>query len=204
MIISVEGNIGTGKSTLLNKLKEIMDIEIHLETLDNAFLERLSDFNLDPQRYAQPLQEHITSMRENLMAEIYDDDKIHIIERSVISDKAFSSAMLEYRFITQRFYNLYTHRINEEMFKHPMDMVIYLKADPERSFFRQLGRGREEESSLDLQYINRLNDHHNVWIPNYIEYYNIKDYLEINYNNFSTGLEEIKNALRKRDVGVKG
>jgi deoxyadenosine/deoxycytidine kinase len=204
MIISVEGNIGAGKSTLLNKLKEIMDVEIHLETLDNTFLEKLRNFNIDPQRYAQPLQEHITSMRENLMSEIYGDDKIHIIERSVISDKAFSSTMLENQHITQRFYNLYTHRINAEIFKHPLDMVIYLKTDPERSFFRQFERGREEESSVDLQYITQLNKHHNIWIPNYVEYYNIKNYVEINYNNFSTGLEEIKYALRKRNVGVKG
>ena len=173
-----------------------MGAEIHPELLDDTFLERLGDFNEDPQRYSVPLQEHITGMREELGERIHGDDKTHIIERSVISDKVFSSAMFEQGLIDQRFYGVYTDRVCRELEKHPIDLVVYLRADPEVSFRRQLGRGREEESNVSIEYLQLLHKHHEIWIPNYVEYFNT-GYLEVDYNTFKKP-EEIRDAIEER------
>ncbi len=196
MIISIEGSIGTGKSTLLNNLKDILDVEIHPEKLDEAFLKCLGDFNEDPIRYAAALQEHIMRMRVALAKEIHGSKKVHIIERSVISDVVFAYVMVSDGFIDQRFYHQYVVKARRELEERPLDLVLYLRTDAEVSFRRQLERGREEESNVSLTYLQDLADSHDIWIPMHVDYHNIA-YEEVDYNTFIDP-EEIANVIRKR------
>jgi deoxycitidine kinase/deoxyguanosine kinase len=196
MIISIEGNIGIGKSTLLDNLKDILDAEIHPEKLDDAFLKCLGDFDKDPQRYAPALQEHIMNMRIALAKETHGSDKIHIIERSVISDVVFSYVMCGDGFIDQRFYHQYVVKAREELEERPLDLILYLRTDPEVSFRRQLGRAREEESNVSLDYLTKLSRSHDIWIPMHASYHHTF-YEEIDYNTF-VDPEEIANVIRKR------
>ena len=196
MIVSIEGSIGTGKSTLLAQLSHLLDCKIYPERLDDAFLKCLGDFNEDPQRYAAALQEHIMRMRIALAKEIHGKEGLHIIERSVISDVVFSYVMCKDGFIDQRFYHQYVVKAREELEERPLDLVLYLRADAEVSFRRQLGRGREEESNVSLTYLQELADSHDIWIPMHADYHNIA-YEEINYNTF-VDPEEIADVIRKR------
>jgi deoxyadenosine/deoxycytidine kinase len=196
MIVSIEGSIGTGKSTLLAQLSHLLDCKIYPERLDDTFLKCLGDFNDDPTRYAAALQEHIMRMRVDLAKEIHDKEGLHIIERSVISDVVFSYVMRGNGFLEQRFYNQYIEKARRELEERPLDLVLYLRADAEVSFRRQLGRGREEESNVSLTYLQDLADSHDIWIPMHTDYHNIA-YEEIDYNTFIDS-EEIANVIRKR------
>jgi deoxyadenosine/deoxycytidine kinase len=196
MIISIEGSIGTGKSTLLAQLSHLLDCKIYPERLDDTFLKCLGDFNEDPQRYAAALQEHIMRMRIDLAKEIHGKEGLHIIERSVISDVVFSCVMVEARFLSQHFYNQYVVKARRELEERPLDLVIYLRADAEVSFRRQLGRSRAEESNVSLTYLQELADSHDIWIPMHTDYHNIA-YEEIDYNTF-VDPEEIANVIRER------
>jgi deoxyadenosine/deoxycytidine kinase len=196
MIVSMEGNIGTGKSTLMAQLSHIIDCTIYPERLDDVFLKCLGDFNEDPARYAVPLQEHIMRMRIDLAKEIHGKEGLHIIERSVISDVVFASVMRSSHFIEQGFYNQYVVKARRELEERPLDLILYLRADAEVSFRRQLGRGREEESNVSLEYLTDLERSHNIWIPMHADYHNIA-YKEIDYNTF-VDPEEIANVIRER------
>lgn len=196
MIVSIEGNIGTGKSTLMAQLSHILDCTIYPERLDDVFLKCLGDFNEDPVRYAVPLQEHIMSMRIDLAKEIYGKEGLHIIERSVISDVVFASVMRNSHLIEQRFYNQYIVKARRELEERPLDLILYLRADAEVSFRRQLGRAREEESNVSLVYLADLKKSHDIWIPMHADYHNIP-YEEVDYNTFIYP-QEIADVIRKR------
>jgi hypothetical protein len=196
MIVSIEGSIGTGKSTLLAQLSHILDCKIYPERLDDTFLKCLGDFNRDPHRYATALQEHVMRMRIDLAKEIQDKEGLHIIERSVISDVVFSYVMKGDGFLEQRFYNQYIEKARRELEERPLDLVLYLRADAEVSFLRQLDRGREEESNVSLEYLTNLERSHDIWIPMHTDYHNIP-YEEIDYNTFIDP-QEIADVIRKR------
>lgn len=196
MIVSIEGNIGSGKSTLLEKLSHILDCKVYPEKLDETFLERLSDFNRDPLRYAQALQEHIMNMRIALAKELYGKEGLHIIERSVISDVVFAHVMERDGHIDQTFYHQYVLLARRELEERPLDLVLYLRTDAEVSFRRQLERAREEESNVSLEYLQALEKSHNIWLPMHTHYHNI-NYEEIDYNTFIDP-KEIANVIRKR------
>ncbi len=196
MIITVEGSIGTGKSTLLTNLKEIMDVQIHPEELDETFLELLGRYNDSPIDGAEPLQEHIMSMRIALAEKLEGQGGIHVIERSVISDVVFADVMKKAGDICPVFYGNYLSRAERELSTRKIDLILYLRADAEVSFRRQLGRGRIEESNVSLDYLNKLYKSHEDIIPMFADMYDIA-YEEIDYNTFPDP-EVIKNVIEKR------
>ena len=49
------------------------------------------------------------------------------------------------------------------------DLLIYLKASIPTLVAQIQKRGREYESSISIDYLNRLNEKYNKWIDNYTE-----------------------------------
>jgi deoxyadenosine/deoxycytidine kinase len=51
----------------------------------------------------------------------------------------------------------------EEKFKPKPDGIIYIRCSPEKCLERLNSRWREEETSIKLEYLNRLHNLHEEW-----------------------------------------
>lgn len=175
IIISLEGNIGVGKSTLMGVLeKEFSDIadfvyepvDEWLNILDENEEKNLLDiFYEDKKRWAYTFQNvaYITRMKR-----ILDTTKnVVIMDRSLDGDyNTFTKMLREEGCLNDiewqsylMWYNLYRDYIGKNIKKS----YVYLKCSPEVAISRIAKRNRSEEKSISIDYINKLHDSHEKW-----------------------------------------
>ncbi len=91
-----------------------------------------------------------------------------ITERSVYTDKEVFAKMLhENNKIDEIMYKIYTNmfdtfiedRINTKK-------IIYVKTEPEICYNRINKRKRSEEKSISLDYLEKCDEYHNIWLDN--------------------------------------
>ena len=155
--ITLEGNIGVGKTTLLHKLAKELGWEPVEEGIefDEGFQELLAE------RYLNPTDENVAKLQlyvANFMAErinALDPDKYYVVERSVFATELFSLAAGRDDIVDA----LAGHvlRVRPPLF------YIYLAAPPEMCLERISQRDRKGESSISLEYLNILHDLHERW-----------------------------------------
>ena len=170
MRIYVEANIGSGKTTFLdilkdnyNTIKEPLDEWLKLTDGKENILDK---FYKDPDRWAYTFQmetfmSRIQSIKEN---EIKD---INIIERSIYTDmNCFASLAHENGHIQELEWKLYKKWFNwlDDSFDVKADGYIYIKTDPKISYNRIAKRSRTEESSIPLKYLEQVNQKHQQWL----------------------------------------
>lgn len=185
-IISIEGNIGTGKTTFINFLKNnIRDKNIVFleEPLSEWLLIKdsngeniMSKFYKNKKRWALSFQINVLFERSrkiiNKINEFIDnneyDNIIIITERSINTDKnIFVNALKDDNDIDQLEYQLFNNWFNwikEIHNKIIPNYYIYLKANYKKSYERILLRSRCEESNIPIEYIKKLNDNHDSWL----------------------------------------
>ena len=56
--------------------------------------------------------------------------------------------------------------LENKFFKNP-DGIIYIQCTPEKCYERMNKRGRDEETSVKLEYLNELHDKHEDWLQNW-------------------------------------
>ena len=179
MIISVEGNIGTGKSSLIKYLKhhygtnknivfisEPVDEWLKLKDSDGSNI--LGKFYNDQERWSYTFQMNAFITR---CKQILNHDKsgtLIILERSIITDrKVFAQLLYENKKISKLEWELYNNWFNwlSEAFNVKPDKYIYLYADPETSYSRIEKRQRAEEKDLvSYEYIKQVHDKHEEWL----------------------------------------
>jgi len=170
-IIYIEGNIASGKSTLLprisNALKEIykMDIYSYPEPLDIwseikhcdiPLLQLLYEF---PQQYAPTFQYLTLITRQSQYIEFLEKkgDSIAIIERSYLSDRLFQNVMHGEKYI---------HNLDMAIFKTAhiptiKHIHLYVRTDPTICYERiHLQRKRPEEQNINILYLEKLHRLH--------------------------------------------
>ena len=182
IIISIEGNIGSGKSTILEKLQDFMKdnnrIVFLKEPVDiwetikdtNTGENILQKFYNNQNKYAFPFQVMAyasrLSMIRNTIKNSTDIDII-ICERSLAADKHIFAKMLyddckiddiSYQ-IYNKFYNMF-----EDEFK--LDGIVYIDADAEICSERINKRSRAGESSISLEYLQKCKSYHHEWLTN--------------------------------------
>ena len=184
LVISIEGNIGTGKSTLLANLK------IHLQThypdiaAKILFLEEpvdvwgkfcdengtniLEKFYKDQRRYAFTFQVMAYISRLSLLKNAIRDNpdcEIIIIERSLCADKNIFMDMLHDDGIVENIeYNIYSEWYTQFISEYRMDAVIYLDSTPTVCQKRISRRGRDGEDAIPLDYLKKCRDYHTKWL----------------------------------------
>ena len=92
--ISLEANIGVGKSTLLPLLAKELDVNHVEEDLseDSSFLKALGEYNKDSST-AIDLQLTINKYRVKVAKETLMG--VHLVERSMLSDLVFAKVMCD-------------------------------------------------------------------------------------------------------------
>lgn len=154
IIICIDGNIGVGKSTLLNELHK-RGYTVIKEDID-TWGWCLNKFYSDPHRWAFTLQMAILNSMISQYRNIQSmGDRLVFIERSPEAGMIFTRnnyhngnlSLDEYNLI-ESYYNLF------EWYPH---IIILLKASVDKCMERIKRRNRECEKSITADYIYHLN-----------------------------------------------
>lgn len=175
-IISIEGNIGSGKSTFLKLLKEnVKDVYFLDEPVeqwdtikDECGKTILENYYSDPKKYSFSFQMMAYISRLSLLRQAIKSNKYNIIitERCLYTDKnVFCKMLYDDTMISVMDYTIYNKWFEE--FTGLMDNIyyIYLKTDPQIAEKRILHRNRKGET-IKLEYLIRCNDYHDNWLNN--------------------------------------
>lgn len=165
--IAIAGNIGAGKTTLVNKLAHHYGWEPLFESVeDNPYL---SDFYEDMTKWAFPLQIFFLHSRFRQAQTILESSSTIIQDRTIYEDAhIFARNLYESGNLTERDYQNY-FSLFESMSDvvRPPDLLIYLKASIPTLISQIARRGREYESSISIRYLEDLNKHYDDWINQY-------------------------------------
>lgn len=178
-IVSIEGNIGVGKTTFINKLRniDISDVEFINEPVNewlnlkdengNNFLDI---FYKDMKRWGYTFQNlaYITRMRNVVEKLMVPNNRYVITDRSIETDKNVFAKMLHDDKIMDdlewNIYNYWNNFFETYIKKTTKHNVIYLKSSPEIAMERIKKRGRIEEATIPFDYIKKLSNYHDDWL----------------------------------------
>jgi len=221
-IFSIDGNIGSGKSTLVKLLERHKnnfqyDIEFIQEPVDEWVKivddkgeSILTKFYKDQQKYSFSFQmmayiSRLNNIR-NKMKECKDDKKIviFITERSVLTDKNIFARMLyDENKIEDINYKIYLKWFNEFIDEIPIIGNIYIQTDPKTSFKRINKRNRDGEN-IPIEYLENCHKYHEEWLNNNENLIiNCNDDFESNKDKFSNIQEKIYNFIINKIVSQK-
>jgi deoxyadenosine/deoxycytidine kinase len=167
--IAISGNIGSGKTSLAEKLSRHYGWTALFESVDtNPYLK---DFYTDMTRWAFHLQIYFLNSRFRQVNEIRASEKTTIQDRTIYEDAyIFAANLHKSGHISDRDYQSYLDIFKSMInFVHPPDLLIYLRSDIPKLVRQIQKRGREYEYAMRLDYLKNLNDHYEDWIGNYKE-----------------------------------
>ena len=165
--IAVSGNIGSGKTTLAEKLARHYGWVPLYESVDhNPYLR---DFYDDMTRWAFHLQIYFLNSRFNQVHQIRQSEKTIIQDRTIYEDAyIFASNLHKSQHISDRDYQSYLDIFHSMInFVKPPDLLIYLKADIPKLVQQIQKRNRDFEFNIKLEYLKNLNEHYEEWIGKY-------------------------------------
>jgi len=174
--ISVEGSVGAGKSTLLKYFEKYPEIGVYTEPLD--IWQNLNGTNFldlaynDPKRWGMTFESLVTlTMAEihlkNTMLEPETYLPIKVMERSIHSARACFIENLVPQLtpgevaVLDSWYKLFNSSSNMDM---QVDLVIYLRTNPEVARDRVMSRNREEELEIPSSFFQRMHQLHEDWL----------------------------------------
>ena len=196
IIFSVEGNIGSGKSTLIKQLKKNMKTVsgipiVYLEEPVDIW-QQIKDENGDniivkyyqnQKKYAFQFQmmAYITRITQLRKAVEQNKKCIIITERSILTDRnVFAKMLHENNTLDEISHQIYLKWFDELSRNLEIHSLIYIKTKPQTSLNRVLKRNRPGET-IDLDYLQICHNKHEEWIlkdPNSLILDGEKEYKE--------------------------
>jgi len=173
IIISIDGNIGSGKSTIIKKLKDQFINEEHIIFLEepvNEWIKIKDDkkniiekFYEDPDKYSFPFQMMALISRYKILNDtiLKHPNSIIITERSLYTDKnIFAKMLFDSKKLNTFEYQIYNKWFEEFVKKLPEHKFIYLHTKPDTCINRIKTRSRDGEDKIDIEYLNKCNEYH--------------------------------------------
>ncbi len=166
--ITIEGNIGAGKTTLAHLLAKHYDARLILEQFaDNPFLPK---FYENPKQYAFPLELFFMAERFNQLKELLQQKDL--FQAVTISDYLFTKCLLFAKVnLTEEEFRLY-QRLFEIMHQQLLqpDIVIYLHSPVSKLQQNIRKRNRLYEQNIPDEYLFNIQQTY----THYIRQHNIK------------------------------
>jgi deoxyadenosine/deoxycytidine kinase len=180
IIISVEGNIGAGKTTIIDKLEKKMsnnkDVIFLREPVDiwESINDKITGENIlqkfygNPKQYAFSFQVMAYATRLSLIRSAIRDNpkcKVIICERSLDADKNIFAKMLhDDGMIEDIEFQIYQHFYKEYSDEFSLDGIIYIDANADTCNDRIIKRSRNGESTITLDYLEKCKRYHDEWL----------------------------------------
>lgn len=165
--IAVAGNIGVGKSTLVERLCARMGWEPFFEgVIDNPYLE---DFYADMAAWSFQSQVFFLARRLRDLRHLMDIPRTVVQDRTVYEDaEIFARNLYLQGSIADRDWLTYQELYSAmtELLPPP-DLIIYLEASVRTLSQRIARRGRNFEKEISLEYLGRLNLLYKEWISRF-------------------------------------
>lgn len=180
-LVSIEGNIGSGKSTLVKQLRKKYENNSLVYFLDEPVNEWmtikdkegtniLTHFYSDTKKYAFSFQmmAYITRIKMLREAIRENPNRIFITERSVFTDRnVFAKMLYDDGIISKIDYEIYTRWFDEFVEENSIK-VIYVNTKPEKCYERIKKRNRKGEE-ISLDYLRNCDMYHNEWLKNHYD-----------------------------------
>lgn len=167
MHIGIAGNIGSGKTTLTRMLSEHYGWTPKYEAVTyNPYLE---DYYKDIKRWSFNLEVYFLQQRFKDVLEIANSGDVIIQDRTIFEGVyifvANNKAMGN---LSDRDYETYMDlfKLMMSLVKAP-DLLIYLRSSVPHLVSQIQKRGREYEKSIELDYLEGLNNRYEKWIAEY-------------------------------------
>lgn len=200
--ITIAGNIGVGKSTLVQLLSDRVGWEPVFEAVsENPYL---ADFYEDMQRWSFQSQVYFLSRRLQQHHALLQNPNSIIQDRSVYEDaEIFARNLYQQEDMNERDWASYMdlYRTLTLLLKPP-DLVIYLKASVPTLRRRISNRGRDFERGIASEYLDRLNKLYDEWADNFsLSPVLIVDTNNLDYIQYEEHLEQIWQSIEHRLQG---
>ena len=175
MLISIEGNIATGKSTHFEYIKSLKLDNIYFvdepvdewrQIKDKNNMNALECFYKDKKNsFCFQVLAYITRLKKLIdKIKLYPNDII-MSERCIESDKyVFAKMLYESGDISSIEWETYNYWYNCFSDISKVDLIIYIATDPSECLKRLKERNRDEESSVSLEYLEQCHGKHEEWL----------------------------------------
>lgn len=165
--LAVAGNIGSGKSTLVQFLANQYGFRAFFEPNDeNPYLE---DFYRDMQQYAFHSQAFFLTHKFRLHQELEGQPGPVVLDRTIYEDaEIFAAGLYESGKFSERDYELY-RALYKNMCRslRPPDLLIYLRCPLATLKKRIFIRNRKMEQDIPTAYLKSLQKKYDDWIKRY-------------------------------------
>jgi len=156
-IITIDGNIGAGKSTILNYLHNNHNIYIDLEPIDkwktflnNIYNNKKNYFNFQ-----------IRVWLDRSWIQEKDTNTNIIMERSpYFIRNTFNKYIYDNNLITEQENNIINELYNKSDIIWKSNYYIYIRSNPEKCLERIIKRGRDNEMEISLDYLKEIHNLH--------------------------------------------
>ncbi len=160
--VTIEGNIGAGKTTLANILSKKLNAKLILEEFaDNPFLPK---FYEKPEQYAFPLELFFMAERYKQLKEMLQTKDL--FQSTIVSDYLFTKCLLFAKVtLPEEEYKLYQKLfdiINPQILQP--EILIYLHSPVEKLQDNIKKRNRSYEQSIPDEYLHSLQETYTQYI----------------------------------------
>jgi deoxyadenosine/deoxycytidine kinase len=162
--VAIAGNIGAGKSTLVDFLCKTYGISPFFEPNDeNPYL---ADFYEDMNRWSFHSQVYFLAHKFRIHQELEKTPGVVVQDRTIYEDaEIFATALFQSKRMTARDWKTYQELYSTILQSlRPPDLLIYLKCSIKTTKQRIAMRGRAMEQSIPTSYLRMLQELYDAWL----------------------------------------
>ncbi len=180
LLISIEGNIGAGKTTILKMISDMYStsqdkivflkepVELWYNIKDESGKTMLENFYENPKKNAFAFQIMACVTRTSIIKNAMKENKnceIVLCERSIEADsKIFAKMLYDDGLMSKMEHSIYMLLYNENIADYSVDGIIYISTNPDKCHERVQKRNREGESNIEMDYLVKCDKYHMDWL----------------------------------------